>query len=227
MKIRFSQLIFLIAIYTPLVLQAQDNRAYRLFDIQRKTGVVDTSGKEIIAPQYGGIVEYIYAKSQWVFHDTNKKSLLFNRNTGQMKEYDDIDVRHLEYRDTFYTRIKDNNSYYLLSEVDDKKIKLPKGWEDVGAVGDFFVLQEYYSAPSTSSKKDKKGRWLPPEVSTMIPLLRSEYEITARGDMAHIVQGNEYIASFETDLTTGKIFLPEKYFSELKLEKINITNVQE
>lgn len=153
-----KKLFFLLLIFMVQFSQAQD-RKYHEFGWKQKYGIVDDKGQEIVAPTYLWAVYTLHDQSQFIaLNSYEEGGLIINKKTGKIEKFDFMyDTYLVNIADEKYFYAYNKNKSFLMNTLDlNKRIALPKIYQDVKQEGEFLIGNLPENNVDILSKKDFK-----------------------------------------------------------------------
>ncbi|MBC9914644.1 hypothetical protein [Chitinophaga varians] len=141
---------------------------YHPFRVDKKFGVTDTLGNELVKPIHKFCEQFRSGKEFALYNfDDDVKDLIVNTTTGKILPFAYINPGEAVVNNVPYTLVTETNKKYLRSEEDGKIILLKEDYTDFISEGKYIVAKSYAKAmpapmPPPAKPVKSNGKLLPP-----------------------------------------------------------------
>lgn len=195
---------------------------YYPFRVDKKYGVTDTLGNELVKPVHKFCEPFRSGKELALYNFSDEiKDLIVNTTTGNIQSFVYINPGEATVNNVSYTLVTEKNKKYLRSEEDGKIIPLKEDYTDFKSEGKYIVAKYYASRlpapPPPPVKPGKsKGNLLPPPPS-LPPTMKlpppdfNNYAVIAANDetLKPVMKGlyKTYLPLYnnESEKTSGRV----------------------
>ena len=133
----------------------QGKSSYHFFYFNNKTGVTDTSGKEVLPPMYR-----CYNNKEeliWVMVQNDSSCVLFNRGSGAQNRYKRTEPYAAKLDDGYYMNVQqDHGPSLLINSKTGKTIELGRAYEGFQRENDYLFATYYLSDSPIKNRKSRR-----------------------------------------------------------------------